>query len=248
MPEDVVVPTSAHEPRTDWRLGGRSVRRWREWTLAWALIGLGIGVLAGALIDWAWDAPAAPVVATLVVWIGMIVPIVYAFTRSRPAGLLRFRLIDLLWGVGLALLLRIAVGWVDLWVGGTGALPSYRTVDGALPADWWLAGALGPILVAPLVEEFFFRAVVLVSLFTVLRRPLGHLSAGIIASLVSTALFVLAHSVSGQLTTAEVMSLAALGLTCSALVLLTGRIWPAVILHACYNAIFVSLALVGTFV
>ncbi|KRA25707.1 hypothetical protein ASD65_15710 [Microbacterium sp. Root61] len=234
-------------PRDDWRLGGRSVLPWREWLIAGALLSLGIGILLGTVADWLWDSPWAAVSATVIVWIGMLVPVVWALSRSRPIGLLRFRAIDLLYGVVLGGLLRVVQGWMEPLVGGTGALPSFGVVDGQLSSQTWLVEVLGGVAVAPVLEEFFFRGVILVALYSVLRRPVGKTVAGVVATVVSTGLFVLLHGVLLQQSTDQVIALAALGLVCGALVLLTGRIWGAVLVHLTFNAIFLLLALVGTY-
>jgi CAAX protease family protein len=233
--------------RTDWRLGGRTVHRWRSQVLAIALLGVGIGVLAGTVLTLvlppAWGGPAA----TAVLWIGMLLPIVWAFARSRPAGLLRIRWLDLLWGVGLGLILRMVQGWLSVAAGGSGALPSYPSIGGSLPAGFVFADVLSPVVIAPMIEEFFFRAVVLVSVYTLLRRPVGKLMAGAVAVVVSSALFVMLHSLSGSSSVDAVISLSLLGLVCGSLVMLTGRIWPAVLVHVVYNGSFVVLALAGTY-
>jgi membrane protease YdiL (CAAX protease family) len=44
-----------------------------------------------------------------------------------------------------------------------------------------------------------------------------------------------------------VISLALLGVVGGLLVVLTGRIWPAVLVHIVYNGSYVVLALAGTF-
>lgn len=234
-------------PRSDWRLGGRTVLRWREWLLAGALLSLGIGILLGTVVDWLWDSPWAAASATVIVWIGMLVPVVWALSRSRPIGLLRFRAIDLLYGVVLGGLLRVVQGWMEPLAGGTGALPSFGVVDGQLSAQTWLVEVLGGVAVAPVLEEFFFRGVIIVALYTVLRRPVGKAAAGVVATVVSTGLFVLLHGVLLQQSTDQVIALTALGLICGALVLLTGRIWGAVLVHVTFNAIYLLLALVGTY-
>ena len=230
----------------DWRLGGRTVQRWRATVLAVALIGVGLGVVLGTLVTVllpGWGGLAA----TALLWLGMLVPIVWAFTRSRPAGLLRFRFLDLLWGVGLGLILRMVQGWLSVAAGGSGALPSYPSIGGSLPSGFVFSDVLAPVVVAPVIEELFFRAVVLVSVYTLLRRLVGVVMAGAVAVVVSTALFVLLHSLVGGIGVDEVISLSLLGLVCGLLVLLTGRIWPAILVHVVYNGTFVVLALAGTF-
>lgn len=223
------------------------MHRWRSQVLAIALLGVGIGVLVGTgltlVLPPAWSGPAA----TAALWIGMLVPIAWAFARSRPAGLLRIRWLDLLWGIGLGLILRMMQGWLSMAAGGSGALPSYPSIGGSMPAGFVFTDVLSPVVFAPMIEEFFFRAVVLVSVYTLLRRPVGAVMAGACAVVVSSALFVMLHSLTGALAVDAVVSLSFLGLVCGSLVMLTGRIWPVVLVHVVYNASFVVLALAGTY-
>lgn len=246
LDEVPVRPRARRTPRTDWRLGGTTVRRWREGVLAVALVSLGVSLLAGLLIGTLWSSSLAPVVGTAVVGIGMLVPVVWAFSRSRPIGLLRFRAVDLLYGLALGGLLRMTQGWLEVGVGGSGALPSVGSAGEGAPLSWWLAEALPSIVVAAPLEELFFRGVVLVALYTVLRRPFGKLAAGIAAGLGSAGLFVAIHALASTATVDATLSLLLLGLTCGALVLLTGRLWGAVLVHVVYNATFVLLAVAGT--
>ncbi|MGA1827877.1 hypothetical protein [Microbacterium sp.] len=81
---------SSRGRRTDWRLGGRTVHPWRSQVLAVALLGVGLGMLLGTLVT-VLVPSSGGLGATGVLWLGMLVPIVWAFARSRPAGLLRFR-------------------------------------------------------------------------------------------------------------------------------------------------------------
>lgn len=233
--------------RTDWRLGGRTVHPWRSQVLAVALLSVGAGVLLGTVMSLVLPGVLGSYAATGMLWLGMLVPIVWAFVRSRPAGLLRVRWLDILWGVALGLLLRMVQGWLAVAAGGSGALPSYPSIGGSLPEGFVFADVIAPVVIAPVLEEFFFHAVVLVSVYTLLRRPVGRLMAGIVAVIVSTALFVLMHSLTGALPVDTVISLTLLGLVCGGLVMLTGRIWPGVLVHVVYNASFVVLALAGTY-
>ncbi|WP_457102047.1 CPBP family intramembrane glutamic endopeptidase [Microbacterium sp. P5_E9] len=243
---DAEPPSGTHTRRTDWRLGGRTVARWREGTLAVAIVALGVAVLAGttvvAFIPYAWSG----MLGTALLWAGMLAGIIWAFTRSRPVGLLRFEPSDLVFGLGLGVLLRIVQGWLELTAGASGALPSYSTIGTDLPSGFWFTDVLSPVVIAPLTEEFFFRAVVLVCVYTILRRSFGKATAGLAAAVVSTALFLMLHSLTLSLTVDQVISLSLLGLVCSALVLLSGRIWGTVLIHVVYNATYVALALAGT--
>lgn len=221
--------------------------RWREWLLAFSFISLGIAVVAGALISWYWNSPWAATVAILVLWLGMLLPVSRAFSTSRPAGLLGFRPLDLLYGVALGLLLRMTQGALEGAFSGSVALPSYPLLDGRLAAGWWFTDVVAVVAVAPILEEFFFRGVLVVALYTVLRRPFGRLLAAGVSVLVSTGVFVLVHGIALTISIDQAISLSLMALGCAVLVMLTGRIWGAVVLHVVYNATFVALALAGTF-
>lgn len=213
--------------------------RWREGLLAFALVGLGLGLSGGWVAQYVWG---LPVVATVIIWLGMLVPVAFALRRSVPVGLLRFRPVDLLWGLAFGLGVRMLQGAMA-----QSAWPSLPTVDGQLSTSWWFDGLIGPVVAAPLIEEFFFRGVVLVALFTALRRPFGGFTAGLVAWLMSTALFVLAHAVDAGTDVTAVVAVTVVGAVCGLVVLLTGRIWGAVLVHFVFNATGVLLALVGTF-
>lgn len=232
-----------------WLQGGTTTLPWGWMLLGWSLVSLGAGVLiattAGALVGGAlggW-------IAQIVLWVAMLAPVVYAFSRSVPRGLLRFRWTDLLFGLVLGVALRIASGWLDEAAAGTTAWPALASTDGSLAGVDWLGDVLLPALVAPVVEELFFHAVLLVALYTVFRRlTRSHAIAGVGAALVSTGLFVMLHQLTGSLgaTWAAAASVALVGVTGAALVLVTGRLWGAVIAHIVFNASAVLLALVGT--
>lgn len=117
------------------------------------------------------------------------------------------------------------------------------TVDGGLGGWWWLTALIGPVAIAPLLEELLFRGVVLVTVFRTAKRGL---EGGILALIASTAMFVAIHAVVGMSRWDEPVYLTLVGLTAGALVLLTGRIWGAVILHVVFNGSWVVLALAGT--
>lgn len=208
-----------------------------------AVSGLGAGVLLAELcskLEVSW----APILSLLVLWGGLIGSVAYALTRSRPAGLLAFRSRDILLGVSLGIALRAAQGVIN--GANTATFPRGQTAaDASSYLAWcvsqlWTAGVVGPV-----VEEFYFRALLIVTIFQLFRRSLGHASAGLTAILFSSGAFVCLHGLMGQITLPDGLALFALSATCSVLVLLTGRIWSAVVLHITYNTIFLGLTLVG---
>lgn len=229
--------------RSDWRLGGRSVHKWDFTVLSVALIAAGLGIVgatAARRIDAAWGVP----VSSLVLWAALSSAAVYALIRARPVGLLRLRSIDVLWGVGLGLLLRALDGWLSS--ANSTTFPTAATLDGVLPLDWWWKSVVPAGFLAPLVEEFFFRAVLLVTVYQLLRRSVGIPAAGLTALLVSTGTFVLVHAIFDMLPLAGAIQLFAIGAVLSLLVLLTGRIWGAVLVHVVYNVTYLVLVILGT--
>jgi membrane protease YdiL (CAAX protease family) len=191
------------------------------------------------------------ILGTAVLWIVLLVPVVLAFRRGIPRGLLLFRPVDVLYAVVLGGILRVIQGWLAVAFGASGALPSYPSLNGTLPAFWWLEDLLGGAVVAPVVEEFFFRGLLLVAIFTLVRRFAGDDGAGralggFVAVVASTALFVITHFLVGPLSLDAAVSLTLVGLVCGMLVVFTGRIWPAVLVHVVYNGTGVLLTVAGT--
>jgi membrane protease YdiL (CAAX protease family) len=227
-----------------WRSGSSTAEPWNLRLLLIAIIGLGAGIAVSSFAESAFL--AAGWVVRTAIWAGMAVPIVIAFARSRPRALLHFRPQDLLYGFAVGIVLRLAQGWLEVAAGGSTGFPSLPLIGEQVPADIWFTYGLSPVVIAPLLEEFFFRGVVLVSVFVVLRSNYRRSTALFAASVVSVALFVIAHTVTITSTWDEIASLALLGAACAAMVATTGRIWGAVITHVVYNLIFAALAVAGT--
>lgn len=232
-------------PRRTWREGGSSTARWTLDLLGWALVSLGAGVLAANAAVLLLPASAAGPVAQAFIWAAFAVPIVLAFRRSRPRGLLRFRALDLMYGVVFGVALRIADGVLQSEGGEPAAWPTTVSAAGSLPDGFLLDAALGSF-VAPTLEELFFRGVVLVAAYTVFRRLSGRVAGGIAAAALSTALFVAAHLLVEGMDASRVLSLVLVGVVASALVLGTGRLWAAVVTHIVFNATGFALVAVGT--
>ncbi len=221
------------------------MQRWNAELLGWSLLGLGAGALAGLWLG--------GILGTVALWVALLVPVVLAYRRGIPRGLLRIRAVDALYAVVLGGALRVVQGWLAVVFGGSGALPSYPSLDGGLPTFWWLEDLLGGALVAPVVEEFFFRGLVLVVIFTLVRRFAGNDRAGVslggfVAVAASAGLFVVTHFLTGPLSAGASVSLALVGIVCGLLVVFTGRIWPAVLVHVVYNGTGVLLTVAGTLI
>ncbi len=232
-------------PHRPWREGGATTAPWGLGLLGWATATGSAGALVARELSLVLPAPIAATAAQAIIWLGFAVPVVWAWSRSRPRGLLDFRVVDLLYGVVLGVVVRFVQGALAQAGGGPVPWPSTTTVDGALP-DGFVVDAISGVAVAPVLEESFFRGVVLVCAYTVVRRLSGRLAGAVAATAMSTMLFVAAHLLVASSSVSDVWALALLGVVTAALVLGTGRLWAAVATHVVFNATGIALVAVGT--
>ncbi|GAA3656069.1 CPBP family intramembrane glutamic endopeptidase [Microbacterium marinilacus] len=231
------------ESTRTWLDGSRTARRWDTELLGWTALCLGAAVIASVLLRTTVPGAAGTVLAGAALWIGMAVPTALAFRRGRPRGLLAFRTMDVVYALVLGIALRTVQGWLDLAAGG-GTFPSYALGDGASTGVLWLTAVAGPVLLSPVIEEFLFHGVVLVAVYRIARRGLDGALLAIVAS---TAAFVAMHAITGGMTSWEQpVTWTLVGAALGTLVILTGRIWGAVLTHLVFNLSAALLALVGT--
>lgn len=189
---------------------------------------------------------------------------VVSFTRGQRSLVkdfgLAFRWIDLPLGLGIAFVARILSAiFVLVATGFTGELPEGGNVQLGDDQLWAvLYGVLIGSLLAPLVEELFFRGLVLRAVrHAVLRGP-GRLrpqpaasdvqkwAAGI-AAFVSAGLFAALHFNSAfdpTLIIALTLSTFAFGLLNAIVTLRTGRMGAAIIAHVLFNGFAIAVLLV----
>lgn len=227
----------------DWRESGGSFKWWNAHLLSVALICVGLGILVAGLIR-AWPFTFSSLLSPGALWAGLVVGIVLAARRGIPRGLTRFELGDLVWGLSGGLGLRIFQGYFSA----ADQNPFPQIGDGAAGGfGQWLALTAAPsTLLTPLLEEFFFRGVVLVAVFQIVRRSNGTLTAVLSSLIASSGSFVMLHAAFGSLSLSEAAQLFCVGAVCATLVIMTGRIWAAVLAHMVYNMSFVALMLAGT--
>ncbi len=153
-------------------------------------------------------------------WIQLLLAVMtlFLFLKYRWRSLFQWRQIDLLLSAGL-----VAIYGLVLW-GLDRALammhPQAQIGDSVLPAMgsmFWIS-----VIVAPIVEEFFFRDLLL----RVLAAELRHFW---MALLFSSAAFMIAHF---SLYPGAFL----LGLISGLLLAVTGSLWPSIIFHALSNA------------
>lgn len=99
-------------------------------------------------------------------------------------------------------------------------------------------GLVGPIIVAPIVEEFQTRGILLWMRYRKVGFPLF-----IVSNLIIATIFALAHLSAGPLNMISIFSMA---IGSGVLVWKTGRLLPSMMLHGAYN-MFVSYCLFASF-
>ena len=204
-------------------------------------------------------------------WFGLIaygLVVVYlvivSFTRGQRSLVkdfgLRFRWIDLPLGLGIAVVARVlSAAFVLIATGFTGNLPEGGNVQLGDDKLWAaLYGILIGSLLAPFVEELFFRGLVLRGVrHAVLRGP-GRLRpqpaspdvqkwASGIAIVMSAGLFAALHYNSAfdpTLVIALTLSTFAFGLLNAIVTVRTGRMGAAIIAHVLFNGFAIGVLLV----
>lgn len=243
---DTAPPRSRreHTSTRTWREGSRTARYWDAKLIGWAALSVGLGLVAGVLVSSFVPGITGALASVLIMWAGLAVAILIAFRRGRPRGLLGFRFVDLLYALVFGVGLRTVQGLLGIAAGDSGGFPSYPSVDGALPQFWWFIDGVAPMIIAPVLEELLFHGVLLVAVYRVARRGL---EGALLALTASTAAFVAVHALTGVTARWDAPALLTIvALTCGLLVLLTGRIWGAVLVHVVFNGSWVVLTLVGT--
>jgi len=189
----------------------------------------------------------------LVVWVPFLAAVlIFCFgfgSRSlvRDIGL-RFRPLDLLWGLTLGVVARVLATIVE--IAGYGRMGSSGATLGEPVHDlWWVFAALvAPVILSPFIEEMFFRGLVLRSVRGAVSGGVSRNAAAATAVVVSAALFALVHVIDSASPTATVVigvSTFVFGLGAAALTVVTGRLGGAIVAHVTFNALVVVPALLG---
>lgn len=133
--------------------------------------------------------------------------------------------------------------------GNTGLAP--QPIIGAAPPLWMmLVGLLAPVLLAPVIEEVFFRGLLQRSLVAGLAgsrqarpagsaQPTGSVWAAVVGVVVASAVFTLMHLAGSG--SAVLIGTFAFGLVAGALTAATGHIGGAIVAHVVFNGIAIAL-------
>jgi membrane protease YdiL (CAAX protease family) len=174
-------------------------------------------------------------------WVGWIIVVVWA-ARTKGNGVvadfgLRARWPDLPVGVALGLVVQLAVLPAIYWpilrlIGQTNedlARPAQALADKAQGAFGWVVLTLVVVVGAPIVEELFYRGLLLQALR---KRGLGDAVACVICGAVFAAM---------HLQPLQFIGLFVLGTLLSYLTVRTGRLGPAIATHMVFNAVTVAV-------
>ncbi|WP_229229792.1 CPBP family intramembrane glutamic endopeptidase [Sinomonas cyclohexanicum] len=214
--------------------------------LGWAAAGLAAALLAGRgaepVLPYIVDPALRASAGYAVVWLPLIAGLVAAFwgqkMRRTATDLgLAIRPQDVLWGVGIGCLGRGAEHVCRLALAGpAGGVPTM----GTMAVAW---GVLAPTLVAPLLEETYFRGLIQRGIATAGPpiMAMGRRGAMVLAVLLSSVVFAATHVVmlAAQPHMAAVAGLATLafGLLAGTLTAATGRLGGAIVGHVAFNGI-----------
>jgi len=238
--------TVTDDPMTTSRTGEQLARK----RLVVALTGFAVAAILAASIPAGvrMPQPLDALDGYVLVWTPLLAAIVIAGLALRaPAGTspvlgFAFRPIDLLWGLAAGLILRILVSLLELLVYGsppgmaTGSAPS----GSVLVVVSFVVAVLAATVIAPLVEEVFFRGLLLRAVRGSTPRQAAWLAVIVSAALFASLHVIVASGPAEALVTG--LGTFLVGLATGTAVVLTGRLGPAIVTHIVFNA---SLLVLG---
>ncbi len=215
-------------------------------SLGAVLLAVILSVVLPALLRRSLDFEILAILGYLVYWLPLLgVALLVRRRRWDGAHPIAWRLtpIDVLWGLGAGFLLRAIAAGIELAMRGYIAAPSIVSPWGTNTVVTLTLALVAPILLAPLVEELFFRGTLLTSLQRS-NRPMGTAFA---AAILAAVIFALPHAITSTNSVDALVrfsSAAILALGTGALAVLTGRVGAAVITHVIFNASLLLLLVV----
>lgn len=231
--------------------------QWVGWLTA-AAAGLIVSITLVAALEFspplAVPTAVGEAIGYLVVFIPLVAAIAFATLFRGQRSLVRdfgfsATWLDLVLGIALGLALRVVGMWVEV------ALYGIRLHGGAsgIPRSqglvWVLLAVIVPIIIAPLIEELFFRGLLLRGLRRwSARRSLSHWLSAALAIVGSSLIFMLVHVIGvhseRQIILIGVMTFL-LGCAAAAVAVKTGRLGASLALHMTYNASILIPALLA---
>lgn len=166
--------------------------------------------------------------------------------RAGAAGAARWILpADLAWGAAAGLAARALDALLSVGVTGSTGLSPAPTLGGGPTGAFAVALVVAPVVVAPLVEELFFRGLLQGALTRILVGPaprIDRLTAWAAAAVVAV-VFALVHVLvaPGDPVLLTVGGTFLLGLAAGGVVAATGRVGGAIVAHVVFNGVAVLL-------
>ena len=156
-----------------------------------------------------------------------------------------FAAIDIAWGIGIGVLARVSGAVIEnVFLG----RPYFLGAESASFSAVLLVGMLVPVVCAPVIEELFFRGLLLRGLIEQGRLVGGNYRVSAAAGILLSALiFGAVHIVglpAGTYATVVFSYTAILGLGLALVATLTGRLGGAIIAHATYNFLVLTPGLI----
>lgn len=189
----------------------------------------------------------------LAVWVPLLgaVLIAISFRGKRSLRLdfgARFTWLDVLFGLTLGFFLRSIATLIEIFVYGRPAAGSI-TLGPTVYDMWWILLAIAaPVLIAPVVEELFFRGLLQRAVQKASGRsfPASSHAPAVVAVAVSSLVFAAVHILQTNGSTQMVVvgtSTLILGIGLGTLVAVTGRLGGAIIAHMVFNGLGVLATL-----
>jgi hypothetical protein len=205
--------------------------------VAWALTA---AAAATAQLFAGWPPVALAVALVVLTMTPLALAVAIAGRRSgdgvgAPAGFVRGSWTDAVLGAFAGLVVRALVEIVAPTGGASGL---------ARPAPALAVTLIAAVLIAPIVEEAYFRGLVQGAASDVLANRMGRRSMAVVAVAISTAAFVAMHAIVGGLQPALLLGATLTGIACGTLAAVTGRICAPIAAHVVYNGVGALVLLV----
>jgi membrane protease YdiL (CAAX protease family) len=194
---------------------------------------------------------AVVLLSFLVIWVPLLGCVLVATFRGRSQPLMNgFRTfiqpIDLVWGLAVGLLARVVATLLEVGFYGQPGSPSASFDEPSHDAWWIFATIAAPVLLGPIIEELFFRGLILKTILRLAAANPPSRSLQLVAIAISAVTFAILHVVGAESPRAALtiwLSTFIFGGGAATLTTITGRLGPAVIAHIVFNALVVIPAL-----
>lgn len=241
--EGTETPTNSSPRAKSWGLGDAAVGLVLSLGFAWWV---GIAASRGAFGTGAF----ATAVSYLATWVPLLGTVLFAsYVRGKRSlrldfGL-RFGWLDILFGLALGFLLRSVATVIEIAYYGRPAGGGVTFGPSVYDVSWVFFAIVAPILIAPFIEELFFRGLLQRALLKAAGRSLPVSSrvptfiAVAVGSLVFAAVHMLQAGTGAQVAVVGWSTLL-LGIGLGALAAATGRLGGAIIAHVVFNGLGVA--------